>query len=34
VPAPPTLTDAGEDAVAYAQDLQWERCLLFVALNI
>ena len=33
VPAPAALTDAAEDPVAYAQDLQCERCLLFVALT-
>ena len=33
VPAPSALTDAAEDPVAYAQDLQRERCLLFVALT-
>jgi superfamily I DNA/RNA helicase len=33
VPAPPALTDAAEDPVAHAQDLQRERCLLFVALT-
>jgi superfamily I DNA/RNA helicase len=33
VPAVAALTDAGEDPVAYAQDLQRERCLLFVALT-
>jgi superfamily I DNA/RNA helicase len=31
VPAPGALTDAATDPVAYAQDLQRERCLLFVA---
>jgi hypothetical protein len=31
VPDPATLTPEGEDPVAYAQDLQRERCLLFVA---
>ncbi|HEX9032722.1 MAG TPA: 3'-5' exonuclease, partial [Streptosporangiaceae bacterium] len=31
VPATSALTPAGEDAVAHAQDLQRERCLLFVA---
>jgi hypothetical protein len=33
VPAPNALTDAAEDPVAHAQDLQRERCLLFVALT-
>jgi superfamily I DNA/RNA helicase len=33
VPAPSALTDGADDAVAYAQDLQRERCLLFVALT-
>ena len=33
IPAPSALTDAAEDPVAYAQDLQCERCLLFVALT-
>jgi superfamily I DNA/RNA helicase len=33
VPAPSALTDAAEDPVAHAQDLQRERCLLFVALT-
>jgi len=33
VPAPSALTDAADDPVAYAQDLQRERCLLFVALT-
>lgn len=31
VPAPGALTPAPEDALAHAQDLQRERCLLFVA---
>jgi len=31
VPAPGALTDVAEDPVAHAQDLQRERCLLFVA---
>jgi superfamily I DNA/RNA helicase len=31
VPAPGALTDAASDPVAHAQDLQRERCLLFVA---
>jgi superfamily I DNA/RNA helicase len=31
VPAPGALTPAAEDALAHAQDLQRERCLLFVA---
>jgi superfamily I DNA/RNA helicase len=31
VPAPAALTPEAEDAVAYAQDLQRERCVLFVA---
>jgi superfamily I DNA/RNA helicase len=33
VPAPSALTDAADDPVAHAQDLQRERCLLFVALT-
>jgi superfamily I DNA/RNA helicase len=33
VPAPSAVTDAAEDPVAHAQDLQRERCLLFVALT-
>ena len=33
IPAPSALTDAAEDPVAHAQDLQRERCLLFVALT-
>jgi superfamily I DNA/RNA helicase len=33
VPAPSALTDVADDPVAYAQDLQRERCLLFVALT-
>jgi superfamily I DNA/RNA helicase len=33
VPSPSALTDATEDPVAHAQDLQRERCLLFVALT-
>ena len=33
VPAPAALTPADEDPVAHAQDLQRERCLLFVALT-
>ena len=33
VPAPSALTNAADDPVAYAQDLQRERCLLFVALT-
>jgi superfamily I DNA/RNA helicase len=33
VPAPSALTDSADDPVAYAQDLQRERCLLFVALT-
>jgi superfamily I DNA/RNA helicase len=33
VPEPLALTSAGEDPVAHAQDLQRERCLLFVALT-
>jgi superfamily I DNA/RNA helicase len=33
VPAPSALTDAAEDPIAHAQDLQRERCLLFVALT-
>jgi superfamily I DNA/RNA helicase len=33
VPAPSALTDAASDPVAHAQDLQRERCLLFVALT-
>jgi superfamily I DNA/RNA helicase len=33
VPALSALTDAADDPVAYAQDLQRERCLLFVALT-
>jgi superfamily I DNA/RNA helicase len=33
VPAPNALTDVADDPVAYAQDLQRERCLLFVALT-
>src|SRR6266567_4788512 len=33
VPAPSALTDVAEDPIAYAQDLQRERCLLFVALT-
>ena len=32
-PAPSALTDAAEDPVAHSQDLQRERCLLFVALT-
>jgi superfamily I DNA/RNA helicase len=31
VPAPASITPAGDDPVAHAQDLQRERCLLFVA---
>jgi superfamily I DNA/RNA helicase len=31
VPAPAAITPAGDDPVAHAQDLQRERCLLFVA---
>jgi superfamily I DNA/RNA helicase len=31
VPAPNAVTPAAEDPVAHAQDLQRERCLLFVA---
>jgi hypothetical protein len=31
VPAPAAVTPAGDDAVAHAQDLQRERCVLFVA---
>ena len=31
VPAPGAVTPASEDALAYAQDLQRERCVLFVA---
>ncbi|MGH3290247.1 MAG: 3'-5' exonuclease [Trebonia sp.] len=33
VPSPSAVTDAAEDPVAHAQDLQRERCLLFVALT-
>jgi superfamily I DNA/RNA helicase len=33
IPAPSSLTDAGKDPVAHAQDVQRERCLLFVALT-
>ena len=33
VPAPNALTEAAADPVAHAQDLQRERCLLFVALT-
>jgi superfamily I DNA/RNA helicase len=33
VPAPNSLTEAIGDPIAYAQDLQRERCLLFVALT-
>jgi superfamily I DNA/RNA helicase len=33
VPAPNALTEAAGDPVARAQDLQRERCLLFVALT-
>jgi superfamily I DNA/RNA helicase len=33
VPAPNALTEADDDPVAHAQDLQRERCLLFVALT-
>jgi superfamily I DNA/RNA helicase len=33
VPAPSAPIDAADDPVAYAQDLQRERCLLFVALT-
>jgi len=33
VPAPSALTDAAEDPIAHAQDVQRERCLLFVALT-
>ena len=33
VPAPSAVTGAAEDPVAHAQDLQRERCLLFVALT-
>ena len=33
VPAPSALTDPAADPVAHAQDLQRERCLLFVALT-
>jgi superfamily I DNA/RNA helicase len=33
VPAPSALTDAAHDQLAHAQDLQRERCLLFVALT-
>jgi superfamily I DNA/RNA helicase len=33
VPSPSALTDVAEDPVAHAQDLQRERCLLFVALT-
>ena len=33
VPASSALTDAADDPVAYAQELQRERCLLFVALT-
>jgi superfamily I DNA/RNA helicase len=33
VPAPSALADAAADPVAHAQDLQRERCLLFVALT-
>jgi superfamily I DNA/RNA helicase len=33
VPSPSALADAAVDPVAYAQDLQRERCLLFVALT-
>ncbi len=33
VPAPSAVTSAAEDPVAHAQDLQRERCLLFVALT-
>jgi superfamily I DNA/RNA helicase len=33
VPSPSALTDATEDPVGHAQDLQRERCLLFVALT-
>ena len=33
VPAPSALTDPGDDPLAHAQDLQRERCLLFVALT-
>ena len=31
VPAPAAITPENEDAVAHAQDLQQERCVLFVA---
>jgi superfamily I DNA/RNA helicase len=31
MPAPNAVTSSGEDALAHAQDLQRERCLLFVA---
>jgi superfamily I DNA/RNA helicase len=31
IPAPAALTPANEDALAHAQDLQRERCVLFVA---
>jgi superfamily I DNA/RNA helicase len=33
VPSPSALTDATDDPIAHAQDLQRERCLLFVALT-
>jgi len=33
VPAPSALTRVADDPVAHAQDLQRERCLLFVALT-
>jgi superfamily I DNA/RNA helicase len=33
VPAPSALANFAEDPVAYGQDLQRERCLLFVALT-
>jgi hypothetical protein len=33
VPAPNALTEAAGDPLAHAQDLQRERCLLFVALT-
>jgi superfamily I DNA/RNA helicase len=33
VPAPNALTEAADDPIAHAQDLQRERCLLFVALT-
>jgi hypothetical protein len=33
MPSSSALTDAADDPVAYAQDLQRERCLLFVAMT-